>query len=272
MSRYAVLHADSRGYCIWPYLTHATLDNSTLPRLRPAHFLSAMSLYRPVHWISTDSFINSLYWTARSWLWNNPVTPDYGIWNEGDACDQEKWFMELIRILRIWKFLEPYFAECQYTLYVQRDSTNVFAPLCPASKVIDPERSLYPYAQYLYKGNKELEISPGVGTTRISRCLNFTVLLSQLACGLRAMRREEMYSSDQVCVVFFFIMFTSSDCLRTASRFYLFRAISGAVTKNELKVLRLLRSEPLCNDPRNHTIPVIDFIEFNQQTFVVMPR
>ncbi|XP_006463120.1 hypothetical protein AGABI2DRAFT_74226 [Agaricus bisporus var. bisporus H97] len=58
----------------------------------------------------------------------------------------------------------------------------------------------------------------------------------------------------------------------TEGRDVIIKAISGAVPTNELRALQLLHSEPLCNDPRNHTIPVIEYIEFNQQTFVVMPR
>ncbi|KAF7763828.1 hypothetical protein Agabi119p4_8365 [Agaricus bisporus var. burnettii] len=50
------------------------------------------------------------------------------------------------------------------------------------------------------------------------------------------------------------------------------KVISGAVPTNELKALQLLQSEPLRSDPRNHVIPVIEFIEFDRQTFVVMPR
>jgi hypothetical protein len=152
----------------------------------------AMLLYRPVHWVSTDSFTNSLYWTARSWLWNHPVTSDYGIWDQGDPYEQEKWVGERARILHIWKFLEPYFAERGYTLYVQKDLVDVFGFQYPASEMIDPERSLYPYAQYRCKDDKELKFSSSVGLTEISRSLMLTFLLRQLACGLPVIRTEGM--------------------------------------------------------------------------------
>ncbi|KAF7763836.1 hypothetical protein Agabi119p4_8373 [Agaricus bisporus var. burnettii] len=50
------------------------------------------------------------------------------------------------------------------------------------------------------------------------------------------------------------------------------KVISGVIPTKELKALQLLHSEPLSTDPQNHTIPVIEYIEFNRQTFVVMPR
>jgi hypothetical protein len=126
-----------------------------------------MLLYRPVHWVSTDSFAGSLYWAVRSWLWNHPVTSNYGIWDEGDPEEQEKWYKQQARVLSIWKFLEPFFAQQGYTLYVQKDLTDVFALQCPASKMIDPEQSLYPYAQYHCKNDKDLELFPSVSNINI---------------------------------------------------------------------------------------------------------
>ncbi|KAF8888001.1 hypothetical protein CPB85DRAFT_1334833 [Mucidula mucida] len=50
------------------------------------------------------------------------------------------------------------------------------------------------------------------------------------------------------------------------------KAVSGSKPTKELQALRLLQSDALRDDPRNHTIPVLDFIEFNNQVFAVMPR
>ncbi len=55
-------------------------------------------------------------------------------------------------------------------------------------------------------------------------------------------------------------------------RLTLFRAISGPQPSKELRAFRLLQSDALRDDPRNHTIPVLDYINFNGQVFVVMPR
>ncbi|EKM77856.1 hypothetical protein AGABI1DRAFT_130128 [Agaricus bisporus var. burnettii JB137-S8] len=187
-----------------------------------------MSLSRPLHWVRMHSFSSSLYWTARSWLWNHPITSDYAVWDQGDPNEWEEWTKERARILRIWKFLEPYFSQRGYTLYVQKDLTDVFAPQYPASKMIDPRHLSYPYAQYRCKNDEQLGFFPH---------------------SPRVWPARDKDGRDVVI-----------------------KAISGAVPKNELKALQLLHSEPLCNDPRNRTIPVIEFIEFNQQTFVVMPR
>ncbi|KAF7763439.1 hypothetical protein Agabi119p4_7976 [Agaricus bisporus var. burnettii] len=187
-----------------------------------------MTLFRPVHWVRTHSFTSSLYWSARSWLWNHPITSDYAVWDQGDPSEWEEWNKERARILRIWKFLEPYFAERGYTLYVQKDLTDVFALQYPASKMIETRHLSYPYAQYHCKNEADLRFFPD---------------------SPRVWPARDKDGRDVVI-----------------------KAISGAVPNNELKALQLLHSEPLCNDPRNRTIPVIEFIEYNQQTFVVMPR
>ncbi|KAF8891982.1 hypothetical protein CPB85DRAFT_1440922 [Mucidula mucida] len=50
------------------------------------------------------------------------------------------------------------------------------------------------------------------------------------------------------------------------------KAVSGSIPTKELRALRLLHSDDLRDDPRNHTIPVLDYLEFNGQVFAVMPR
>jgi hypothetical protein len=58
--------------------------------------------------------------------------------------------------------------------------------------MINPERSLYPYAQYRCKDDKELEFSSGVGNTKVPRFLMLIFLLRQLVCGLPVIRTEGM--------------------------------------------------------------------------------
>ncbi|KAF9045911.1 hypothetical protein BDZ89DRAFT_99587 [Hymenopellis radicata] len=50
------------------------------------------------------------------------------------------------------------------------------------------------------------------------------------------------------------------------------KAISGPIPDKELLALRRLNTEPRRDDQRNHTIPVLDYVVFNGQVFVVMPR
>ena len=35
---------------------------------------------------------------------------------------------------------------------------------------------------------------------------------------------------------------------------------------------RLLHSDALRDDPRNHTMPILEYIKFEEQIFAVMPR
>jgi len=50
------------------------------------------------------------------------------------------------------------------------------------------------------------------------------------------------------------------------------KVISGPSATNELKAFRLLHSDALRDDPRNHTIPILEYIKFEEQIFAVMPR
>lgn len=50
------------------------------------------------------------------------------------------------------------------------------------------------------------------------------------------------------------------------------RAISDETPSNELKILQLLNTKEARLNPRNHAIPVIEFLTFDKFTFVVMPR
>jgi len=47
---------------------------------------------------------------------------------------------------------------------------------------------------------------------------------------------------------------------------------NASVPSNELKVLQYLNTEPVRSDPRNHTIPVIEYLNISNLIFVVMPR
>ncbi|KAF5332571.1 hypothetical protein D9611_005298 [Ephemerocybe angulata] len=50
------------------------------------------------------------------------------------------------------------------------------------------------------------------------------------------------------------------------------RLVSGSVPTDELKIYQLLNSPEARKDPRNHTLPVLDFLRFDGLVFVVMPR
>ncbi|KAF9478085.1 hypothetical protein BDN70DRAFT_68212 [Pholiota conissans] len=72
-------------------------------------------------------------------------------------------------------------------------------------------------------------------------------------------------------------MFTFSSLQVWAARDHLGRdvvikVVADNLTRSELEILQLLNSEKMRKDPRNHTIPVIEFVQFQQYTFVIMPR
>ncbi|XP_006463118.1 hypothetical protein AGABI2DRAFT_119942 [Agaricus bisporus var. bisporus H97] len=111
--------------------------------------------YRPLHWVPTHSFTSSIYWTLRSWLWNYPITPDFGIWVVGDTTDRQRFFKEKARTRLIWTFLELYFAQRGYNLYVSSEESTYV--VLPARRMIDPRELSYPYAQYCCNDERELE-------------------------------------------------------------------------------------------------------------------
>ncbi|XP_006463121.1 hypothetical protein AGABI2DRAFT_119947 [Agaricus bisporus var. bisporus H97] len=113
--------------------------------------------YRPVRWIRTHSLISSLYWTARSWLWNYPLTPNLAIWDEGDPNQYEKWLEERARTVRIWEFLAPYFAERGYMMYIRADLSDVMVYRFPASSMTDASKLSYPYAQRACTNEEEFK-------------------------------------------------------------------------------------------------------------------
>jgi hypothetical protein len=45
----------------------------------------------------------------------------------------------------------------------------------------------------------------------------------------------------------------------------------GSEGESELQILRYLNSEPVRSDPANSTVPVIEFLQFQDWNFVVMP-
>ncbi|KAF8916837.1 hypothetical protein CPB85DRAFT_1288140 [Mucidula mucida] len=82
---------------------------------------------------------------------------------------------------------------------------------------------------------------------------------------------ERLYKDDEHAAFHFFAprVWAARD---KKGRDVIIKAISGPLPSKELLALRRLSTEPLQNDPRNHTIPVLDYVIFNGQVFVVMPR
>ncbi|KAF8881728.1 hypothetical protein CPB85DRAFT_1567343 [Mucidula mucida] len=188
--------------------------------------LTAAYLLKPIRLVRVNGAC-SIYWTARSWLWNYPVTDDYAIWDTGDPNDEQVLDSDRIRLLRIWRFLRPFFVSRGYHPYVVKDSTKLFSALVPNSSKTN-EKMSFPFASCFYQTDADAEaffFSPFVWPAR------------------------DKFGRD-----------------------VMLKAISGPKPTGELQAFRLLHSDALRDDPRNHTIPVLEYIDFNGQVFIVMPR
>jgi hypothetical protein len=53
---------------------------------------------------------------------------------------------------------------------------------------------------------------------------------------------------------------------------YMLSLVSGSKPSQELAIYQRLNEPQARKDPRNHTLPVIDYLAFNELTFVVVPR
>ncbi|KAF8072290.1 hypothetical protein FPV67DRAFT_1484801 [Lyophyllum atratum] len=206
--------------------------------------LSIVWLYRPIHIVRVQGFWNTVVWTTRSWLWNHPVTPDFDIWNEGDPNDEVNFTKQRYRVLRIWRFLHPFFALKGYFCYIHKDPEEFCSDLIPDTKRADPKLTHFPFARSCCKDDEEARFSFCSGNVWPARDRN----------------------GQDVVIKYEFFEFPNKSVLK------LYRAVSGASPTRELQAFHLLHSDTLRNDPRNRTIPILEYIEFNKQVFAVMPR
>ncbi|KDR85782.1 hypothetical protein GALMADRAFT_234858 [Galerina marginata CBS 339.88] len=133
---------------------------------------------------------------------------------------------DYLAIRKGWKFLEPFFASCGYTLY-QPQPAGI--SLRPASFKSGGGSDVgYPYARRAYTSDKEAEFH--ASSTRIFPATN---------------------ASGQDVVI---------------------KVIADDTLSYELQIMQYLNTPEARSDPRNHTIPIIEFLEFGKFTFVVMPR
>ncbi|KAF8881734.1 hypothetical protein CPB85DRAFT_1567348 [Mucidula mucida] len=186
--------------------------------------LTSAYFHRPIRVVRVQGVCSSFFWTARSWLWNYPVTEDYAIWDTGDPTDEQVFGSDRIRLLRIWRFLRPFFVSRGYHPYVLKDPTDLVSDLVPSTPP-STEKITIPFAQ-------------------------------------------RFYSTDDDAEATFFSPFVwpAQD---TLGRDVILKYISGPQPSKELRAFHLLQSDALRDDPRNHTIPVLDYVNFNGQVFVV---
>ncbi len=111
---------------------------------------------RPIQVVRVPGVCSSFYWTVRSWLWNYPVTEDYAIWDTGDPNDRQVFESDRIRLLRIWRFLQPFFVSRGYHPYVLKDPTDLFSDIVPSIPA-STEKTTYPFAQCFYRTDADAE-------------------------------------------------------------------------------------------------------------------
>ncbi|KAF8915010.1 hypothetical protein CPB85DRAFT_451305 [Mucidula mucida] len=128
--------------------------------------LTTVYLLRPIRVVRVQGAYSSLYWTIRSWLWNYPVTEDYAIWDTGDPNDEQVFESDRLRLLRIWRFLRPFFVSCGYHPYVLKDPTDLFSHIIPSTPA-STEKMTFPFAQRFYRTDADAETNFFVGLKSI---------------------------------------------------------------------------------------------------------
>ncbi|KAF9020707.1 hypothetical protein BDZ89DRAFT_1138459 [Hymenopellis radicata] len=113
---------------------------------------------------------SSIYWTVRSWLCNYPVTSEYpGLWCVGNPNDTENYLQQMIRLVRLWAFLRPFFRSHGYDLFLTNPN-DIFAPLLPPSPP-STQTPAFPFAQRFYRQDSDatfLFVAPRVWPARDS--------------------------------------------------------------------------------------------------------
>ena len=150
--------------------------------------------------VHMEGVLSSIYWTIRSWLWNYPITQDFGLWNEGDPADLETWMNNRKRILHTWHFLHPFFISHGYNPYVHKDPKAFCSPLISSTKRNTAD-ALFPFAQYCCQDESQLEFDFSVSAMLflLSGCGSswcHSCQLSRPLCGLRATRMDRMWWSS----------------------------------------------------------------------------
>ncbi len=129
--------------------------------------LAATYLWKPIRWVRVHGFWSSLYWTIRSWLWNYPITANHAVWDTGDPNDPEVSERDTRRLLRMWRFLRPFFSSRGYHPYVPKDTANIDSNLVPSTAKSSGKHS-FPFASCLYKTEEDAEYFFYVSTPQIS--------------------------------------------------------------------------------------------------------
>lgn len=117
---------------------------------------TATYLLRPIRLLRLDDFCSSVYWTARSWLWNSPVSTDFSVWRVGDPNIPGQYDKDRARLIRVWDSLRPHFASRGYHLYALENPTDIYTMLFPCTQP-STETPSFPFAKSFYKEDIDAE-------------------------------------------------------------------------------------------------------------------
>lgn len=209
--------------------------------------------------LKLDSLAESILWTYRSWKYGCPIPKNIESWKSTcDFADLDKYRAEIQRTGCMWAFLGPFFASHGYHLYESSFERGLFAK--PPSKIqpfskddLDP----YPYARRIYCDEEELNFSALQVSSSYQFFLCIKIML-QFQC-MRIWPARDI-EGHEVMVRSVCVLPKSTNILTIWG---LGRLVSGSEPSDELKVYQRLNTSEARSDPRNHTLPVLDFLRFD---------
>ncbi|PPQ73016.1 hypothetical protein CVT24_001405 [Panaeolus cyanescens] len=207
--------------------------------------LAVLPLVGRMNGLEWTQFCQRLTWKLRPYFSRHILPRDIARWRlDGVNVDD----LDMVTRLRKennswWTFLTPFFAAYGYSLHVPIDD-NATANSYPYPLHGKPtSRQVHPYARRLYCTNRESTFK-----------IHVVDMMSKL---IRHLSRQK-------------------PCVRGArdkcGRDVVIRIVSGPEHSKELKVLEYLTSPSALKDPRNITIPILDWLEFDGLIFIVMPK
>ncbi|PPR05617.1 hypothetical protein CVT26_009138 [Gymnopilus dilepis] len=167
-------------------------------------------------------------------------------WDITDIDDPEALSRDFLMCREAWNSLGPFFASKGYNLYKTRPKgSNLDSPIV---KEPVPEKVEYPYAPLVFGKEQNMSFGSGSGVQSNYLCAGAGHLISYLQ-AVRVWPAVDIHG-----------------------RHVVIKVVADDRPSHELEILEFLNSKQARSDPRNHTIPVIEFLRYDKFVFVVMPR
>lgn len=253
-----------------PHVSHpAQLSNISKAIVTFAFIVPALLLY---HKASRSGASTSFVPRMLSWFkfpsFVSPLPKDLENWRIHDQFNLEVLHAEVAACRKAWDYLRPIFSSRGYIFYKQ------FRP--PGSLLIatpsDPEVQannvpVYPYARRAYDSDIQMLFS-----TTVSNFLSFYpdiikdyLLVNHLNQSMKVWPARD--SLGREVIIKYERMYNS--CIFTHLHY---RVVADDKEAGEFEIYKTLNTKEMRSDPRNHTIPIVEFIKVEKYTFAVMPR